>query len=72
MEQIRFEYRSSPSYKLFRKGTLDFMRPRISPSSTFNAPNSLGLTYVSRLRVGLSHLPEHKLRHLKAATRGVL
>ena len=53
--------RCSPSYKLFRKRILEFIRPQ--PNSIFNIPNSLGLTYLTRLRVGLSHLREHKFRH---------
>ena len=51
----------SPSYKLFRKRILEFIRPQ--PNSIFNVPNSLGLTYLTRLRVGLSHLCEHKFHH---------
>ena len=53
--------RYSPSYKLFRKRIPEFIRPQ--PNSIFNAPNSLGLTYLTRLRVGLSHLCEHKFCH---------
>ena len=37
---------------------LEFIRPR--PNSTFNVPNSLGLTYLARMRVDLSQLREHK------------
>ena len=51
----------SPSYKLFRKRILEFIRPQ--PNSIFNVPNSLGLIYLNRLRVGLSHLREHIFRH---------
>ena len=47
----------SPSYKRI----LEFARP--SPNSIFNIPNSLGLTYLNRLHVGLSHSCEHKFRH---------
>ena len=50
-----------PSYKLFRKRILDFIRPQ--PNSIFNFSNSLGLTYLTRLPVGLSYFREHKLRH---------
>ena len=53
--------RCSPSNKLFRKRILKFIRP--PPNSIFNVPNSLGLTYLTRLRVGLSHLREHKFCH---------
>ena len=53
--------RCSPPYKLFRKRIQEFIRTQ--PNSIFNVPNSLGLTYLKRLRVGLSHLCEHKFRH---------
>lgn len=29
----------------------------------FTDPNSLGLTYLTRVRLGLSHLPDHKFCH---------
>ena len=51
--------RCSPSFQLFRKRILEFIRP----SSIFNIPNSLGLTYLTKLRVGLSRLRKHKFRH---------
>ena len=50
-----------PSCKLFRNRILEFVRPQ--PDNIFNAPNSLGLTYLTRVRVGLSHLHELKFRH---------
>ena len=53
--------RCPPSYKLFRKRIQEFIRLR--PNSIFNVPNSLGLTYLTRLFVGLIHLREHKFRH---------
>ena len=45
--------RSSPSYKFFRKRILKYIRP--SPNRTFNVPNCLGLTYLTRLRDAVSH-----------------
>ena len=54
--------RCSPSYKLFRKRILDFIRPH--PNSIFNAPNFLGSAYRIRLSFGLIHLREHKFRHI--------
>ena len=51
----------SPSYKLFRKRILEFIIPQ--PYTIFHVLNSLGLTYLTRLRVGLSHLREEKFRH---------
>ena len=50
-----------PSCKLFRNRILEFVRPQ--PDNIFNAPNSLGLTYLTRVRVGLSHLHELKFCH---------
>ena len=46
--------RCSASYKVFRKQILEFIRPQ--PNSIVNVLNSLGLTYLTRLRFGLSHL----------------
>ena len=37
------------------------MRPQTN--SIFNVPNSLGLTYFTSQRFGLSHLRENKFRH---------
>ena len=49
------------SYKIFRKRILEFIRPQ--PSNIFDVHNSLGLTYLTSLHVGLSHLREHKFPH---------
>ena len=51
----------SPFYKVCRKWILEFIRPH--PNSIFHAWNSLSLTYLIRLRVGLNHLREHKFAH---------
>ena len=61
MEQIRFKYLLFYFLQTFPKNILEFKRPH--PNSTFNVPNSLGLTYFTRQCVGLSPLPEHKFRH---------
>ena len=45
----------------FRKRILEFIRPLAN--STLNVAKSLGLTYLTRLRVDFSHLREHKFRH---------
>ena len=34
-----------------------------SPSSTHNYFNTKGIKYLTRLRIGLSHLREHKFKH---------
>ena len=40
---------------------LEFIRT--SSNSVFNCHNSKGIKLITRLRLGLSHLREHKLRH---------
>ena len=53
--------RNSESVSAFKKQILKFIRP--SPNSTFNVHNLHGIKLLIRLRVGLSHLREHKFRH---------
>ena len=45
----------------FKKRSLSFIRS--SPNSTFNSHNSKGIKFLSRLRLGLSHLGELKFKH---------
>ena len=52
---------SAASLSVFKKNLLKFVRP--SPNSVFNCHNCKGFKYFTRLRLGLSHLREHKLRH---------
>ena len=33
------------------------------PNSTYNIHNPLGVKYLTRLRIGFSHLKEHKFKH---------
>ena len=61
MEQIRFQIFVSPSYPLFKRWILEFIRPH--PISIFNVPYSLGLTYLNRSIVGLRHLRDYKFWH---------
>ena len=53
--------RNSESVSAFKKQILKFIRP--SPNSTFNVSNPHGIKLLTRLRVELSHLREHKFRH---------
>ena len=53
--------RNSISVSAFKKQILKFIRP--SPNSTFNVHNPHGIKLLTRLRVGLSHLREHRFRH---------
>ena len=51
----------APSYSIFRKALLDFIRP--TENSTFGTNDVSGLKLLTRLRVGFSHLSEHKFKH---------
>ena len=44
-----------------KKNLLKFIKP--SPNSVFNCYNCKGIKYFTRLRLGLSHLREHKFKH---------
>ena len=46
------------SYKIFRNSLLKMIHP--SPNSVYDILNSLGLRFLTRLRLRLSHLNEHK------------
>ena len=48
-------------FHVFKKHILNFIRPL--PNSIFNIHNPLGIKYLTRLRIGFSHLKEHKFRH---------
>ena len=53
--------REHKSVSLFKNSLLKFIRP--SPSPIYGIHHPLGLKLVSRLRIGLSHLRDHKFRH---------
>ena len=53
--------RNLSSVQLFKNALLKFIRPSHSPLYGINHP--LGIKLLSRLRLGLSHLREHKFRH---------
>ena len=52
---------NAESFEVFKKRFLKLIRPL--PNSIFNIHNPLGIKYLTRLRVGFSHLKEHKFRH---------
>ena len=52
----------APSYSVFRKALVDFIRP--TPNSTFGTNDVSGLKLLIRLRVGFSHLREHEFKHI--------
>ena len=53
--------RNSKSFVDFKNSILKFIRP--SPSNVFNCNNYKGIRLITRLRVGMSHLREHKFKH---------
>ena len=55
------EFRKSVSYEVFKYSLLKFIRP--SPNSLLNVSDSLRIKLLTRLRLGLSHLREHKFNH---------
>ena len=56
-----WKIKNSESIVTFKKRILSFIRP--SANSTFNCHNPRGIKLLSRLRLGLSHLREHKFKH---------
>ena len=55
------DLRNSGSFSAFKKSILSFIRP--SPNSIFNCHNPKELKFITRLRLGLSHLCYHKFKH---------
>ena len=53
--------RNSPSYSTFKKKILNFARAR--SNDVFNVSHPKGLNFLTRLRVGLSHLRGHEFKH---------
>ena len=58
--------RNLPSVSSFKNAILKFLRPEAN--SVFNVADSKGVVFLNRLRVGFSHLREHKFRHNFADT----
>ena len=61
--------RNSESFLTFKKNVLQFIRPAVlqfirpAANSVYNCQNPTGIKLITRLRVGLSHLREHKFKH---------
>ena len=53
--------RNSNSISVFKEKILNFIRP--SPNSVFDTRNPKGIELITRLRLCLSHLREHKFKH---------
>ena len=52
--------RNSGTYGTFKSAILKFIRP---PNSVFECHNPQEIKFLTRLRLGLSHLLEHKFKH---------
>ena len=55
------EIRKSVSYEVFKNSLLKLIKP--SPNSLLSVSDSLGIKFLTRLRLGLSHLRENKFNH---------
>ena len=55
------EIRRSDSYNILRKSILNFIRS--SASKIYNINDTIGIKLITRLRLGFSHLREHKFKH---------
>ena len=53
--------KTSPSINIFKKRFMAFFE--VTPNPVYGVLNPLGLKYLTRLRVGLSHLRAHKFGH---------
>ena len=53
--------RNSDTYGASKNTILEFIRP--SPNNVFESHNPQGIKFLTRLRLGLIHLHEHKFKH---------
>ena len=60
-KNLDLSIRNSESLSIFKNCILKFIRPSLS--NTHNSFNTKGIKYLTRLRLGLSHLREHKFKH---------
>ena len=58
---LDLKIRNSKAFSAFKKSILKFIRP--SSNSIFHCHSPKGIKLITRLRLGLSHLREHKFRH---------
>lgn len=62
VQQMLHSYiRKSESLEIFKKRILMFRRPKLNTIN--NILNPLGIKHLTRLRIDLSHIKEHKFRH---------
>ena len=53
--------RNSENFRVFKNNILKFIRPK--PNGFFNCCNLKGIRLITRLRLELSHLREHKFKY---------
>ena len=53
--------RKSERFSVFKTNILKFIRPFLN--SVYNCHNPKGIFLITRLRLGLSHLRDHKFKH---------
>ena len=58
---LHLNLRNSDTYEIFKNAILKFIRP--SPNSVFECHNPQRIKFLTRLRLDLSHLREHKFKH---------
>ena len=61
MGKLDINLPNAKSFLIFRKSLLKIGRP--TQISVFNIYDPVGIKYLTRLKLGLSHLNEHKFRH---------
>ena len=61
IEWNKLDLRNGKSFLKFRNSLLKIGRP--IQNSVYNMHDPVGIKYLTRLRLGLSHLNEHKFRH---------
>ena len=59
--QLDPNIQNSSSIEVFKRALLSFIRPK--PANVYRIHHPRGLKLLTRLRLGLSHLREHKFRH---------
>ena len=58
---LALNIRNSKTFSAFKESIFKFIRP--SSNSIFNCHSPKGIKLITSLRLGLSHLREHKFRH---------
>ena len=59
--KLDINLRNAKSFLIFRNSLLKIGRPMQNP--IYNIHDPMGIKYLTKLRLGLSHLNDHKLRH---------